>query len=73
MQYAIHYDWTLRPQDFAEGDRVHIHPGTDACIRLGNRFGTVNITPGPGRRTVEMRLDSGRLILFSSSAIAKVI
>ena len=46
--------------DFGAGDRVELHPGTDAWMR-GERYGTVCKSQRQTMTLVRVELDSGRI------------
>lgn len=54
---------------FAIGDRVEIHPGTDAWM-MGDRFGVVEKI---GRRLIHIKMDrSGRVLRFLPETVNRV-
>jgi hypothetical protein len=60
----------LTLNDFAKGDRVELHPATDAWMQ-GDRYGAVVAV---GRKLVHVRMDrSGRLLNVSPRNVYSVL
>ena len=54
--------------DFGAGDRVELHPATDARMR-GERYGTVSKSQRGTRTLMRVELDSWRIARFSPSQL----
>jgi len=61
---------STKPSDFQPGQRVQLHPATDAWMR-GDRYGTVTKC---GRKYVHVTLErSGRTLRFAPENILELV